>query len=48
MLMKHDVVKQAMKLNPRLLSMIITSRWMASGPGLTEFRQTMQENRRLR
>lgn len=28
--------------------MIITSRWMASGPGRTEFRQTMLEDRRLR
>lgn len=41
-------VEQAKKLEPRFLSMIIPSRWMASGLGLSEFRQTMLGDRRLR
>jgi site-specific DNA-methyltransferase (adenine-specific) len=41
-------VEQAKKLEPRYLSMIIPSRWMASGLGLSEFRQTMLGDRRMR
>ncbi|MEW6305532.1 MAG: Eco57I restriction-modification methylase domain-containing protein [Verrucomicrobiota bacterium] len=41
-------VEQAKKLEPRYLSMIIPSRWMASGLGLSEFRQTMLGDRRIR
>ena len=41
-------VEQAKKLEPRYLSMIIPSRWMASGLGLGEFRQTMLSDRRIR
>ena len=41
-------VEQAKKLNPRYLCMIIPSRWMASGLGLSEFRRTMLEDRRIR
>lgn len=41
-------VDQAKKLNPRFLSMIIPSRWMAGGLGLSEFRRTMLEDRRIR
>src|SRR5436190_923578 len=41
-------VDQAKKLNPRFLSMIIPSRWMASGLGLSEFRRTMLNDRRIR
>lgn len=41
-------VEQAKKLEPRFLSMIIPARWMASGLGLGEFRQTMLGDRRMR
>ena len=44
----HRFVEQAKKLNPRFLTMIIPSRWMASGLGLSEFRRTMLEDRRIR
>lgn len=41
-------VEQAKKLDPRFLAMVIPSRWMASGLGLSEFRQTMLSDRRMR
>lgn len=41
-------VYQAKKLGPRYLSLVIPSRWMASGLGLSEFRQTMLGDRRIR
>lgn len=41
-------VEQAKQLQPRFLAMVIPSRWMASGLGLTEFRQTMLSDRRIR
>ena len=44
----QNFVEQAKKLQPRYLTMIIPSRWMASGLGLTEFRQAMLEDRRIR
>jgi site-specific DNA-methyltransferase (adenine-specific) len=41
-------VEQAKKLEPRFLSLVIPSRWMASGLGLGEFRQSMLGDRRIR
>lgn len=41
-------VAQAKSLEPRFLAMVIPSRWMASGLGLTEFRQEMLTDRQLR
>jgi site-specific DNA-methyltransferase (adenine-specific) len=40
-------VRQAMRLEPRFLSMVIPSRWMAGGRGMEEFRKTMLGDRRL-
>ena len=34
-------VEQAIRLEPRFLSMVIPSRWMAGGRGMDEFRKTM-------
>lgn len=44
----NKFVNQAKKLRPRFLTMIIPSRWMASGLGLSEFRRTMLEDRQIR
>jgi site-specific DNA-methyltransferase (adenine-specific) len=44
----QNFVEQAKKLQPRYLSMVIPSRWMASGLGLSEFRQAMLSDRRIR
>jgi site-specific DNA-methyltransferase (adenine-specific) len=41
-------VKQAMQLEPRFLSMVIPSRWMAGGRGLGEFRAEFLGDRRIR
>jgi len=40
-------VEQAKKLEPRFLTMVIPSRWMAGGLGLSDFRQTMLNDRRI-
>jgi len=37
----HRFVKQAITLEPKLLSMVSPSRWLAGGRGLTTFRQEM-------
>ena len=41
-------VEQAKLLGPRYLCMVIPSRWMASGLGLTEFRKVMLSDTRIR
>jgi site-specific DNA-methyltransferase (adenine-specific) len=43
----HNFVEQAKKLQPKFLSMIIPARWMATGLGLGEFRQTMLSDKRI-
>lgn len=40
-------VDQAKNLEPRFLIMVIPSRWMAGGLGLSEFRQTMLADKRI-
>jgi site-specific DNA-methyltransferase (adenine-specific) len=44
----QNFVEQAKSLEPRYLALVIPSRWMASGLGLTEFRKTMLEDRHVR
>ena len=44
----NKFVEQAKRLQPRFLSMVIPSRWMASGLGLSEFRQAMLGDRCMR
>lgn len=41
-------VEEAKALGPRYISMVIPSRWMAGGRGLSEFRAEMLKDRRLR
>ena len=41
-------IDQAKKLNPKYLTMIIPSRWMATGLGLSEFREKMLNDKHIR
>jgi site-specific DNA-methyltransferase (adenine-specific) len=43
----HHFIEQAVKLNPRFLSMIIPARWYSGGKGLDGFRKKMFEDRHL-
>ncbi len=44
----HLFVQQAMHLEPRFLSMVLPSRWMAGGRGLGEFRSEFLADQRVR
>lgn len=43
----HLFVEQAIQLEPRYLSMVIPSRWLAGGRGMDEFRRTMLNDRHI-
>lgn len=43
----HLFVEQALQLEPRYLSMVIPSRWMAGGRGMAKFRKSMLSDRHI-
>lgn len=44
----HHFVRQAMQLEPKILCMVIPSRWMAGGRGLADFRAEFLGDKRVR
>ncbi len=44
----HHFIEQAMKLNPRYLTMIVPARWYAGGRGLDVFRVKMLHDKRIK
>lgn len=44
----QNFIEQALKLNPKYLTMITPSRWFTGGRGLEEFRQRMLNDKRLK
>jgi len=44
----HLFIQQAMRLSPKYITMIVPSRWMKGGKGLTSFREEMMNDRRIK
>jgi site-specific DNA-methyltransferase (adenine-specific) len=44
----HKFIRQAKKLNPKYISMIVPARWYSGGKGLDEFRDEMLKDDRIR
>jgi len=44
----HRFIQRSLELEPRLLSMIVPSKWFSGGKGLDEFRATMLSDRHIR
>jgi len=44
----HRFIEKSLELEPRLLSMVVPSKWFSGGKGLDEFRAKMLSDRRIR